>query len=61
MSSGGPAQSIANLAKGQDRGNSVAIQVSSLKSKLQTSLTLVSPNQKNSNLNLTLAFQILRR
>lgn len=61
MSSGGPAQSIANLAKGQDRGNSVAIQVSSLKSKLQTSLTLVSPNQTNSNLNLTLAFQILRR
>ncbi|XP_065631740.1 homeobox-leucine zipper protein GLABRA 2 [Quercus suber] len=31
MSSGGPAQSIANLAKGQDRGNSVAIQT--MKSK----------------------------
>ena len=30
MSNGGPAQSIANLAKGQDRGNSVTIQVSSL-------------------------------
>lgn len=30
MSSGGTVQSIANLAKGQDRGNAVAIQVSCL-------------------------------
>ena len=29
MLSGGPVQSIANLAKGQDRGNAVTIQVSS--------------------------------
>jgi homeobox-leucine zipper protein len=28
MSSGGAVQSIANLAKGQDRGNAVTIQVS---------------------------------
>lgn len=30
MSNGGPVQSIANLAKGKDRGNAVTIQVSSL-------------------------------
>lgn len=30
MSNGSPVQPIANLAKGQDRGNAVTIQVSSL-------------------------------
>lgn len=30
MSNGGPVQNIANLAKGQDRGNAVTIQVISL-------------------------------
>lgn len=34
ISNGGPAQCIANLAKGQDRGNAVTIQVSLYRVKI---------------------------
>lgn len=33
MSNGGPVQSVANLAKGQDKGNAVSIQVSTSQRK----------------------------
>ena len=45
MSSGGTVQSIANLSKGQDRGNAVTIQVSCFGSNFST--------WRNENVNCT--------
>ncbi|XWS11935.1 hypothetical protein CRYUN_Cryun37aG0048100 [Craigia yunnanensis] len=50
MSNGGPVQSIANLAKGKDRGNAVTIQVSSISQQRYSELLSVACNPARQNI-----------